>query len=366
MRTLRSIALVAAMGSVVAGLLPLGARAKRGEQEAGDRIPGDVERSALASSAWEGLAPDGHDGGAPLVRLARPDDADLGWPTVLALSDDGSFLAVGYEDGVVFTWSSRSLDPIDRSLVLPAQVNALDVSPDGRTLALGTERGEVYLSGTDSDAPLVHLDSLTGPLAGLEISPDGRLLAMATPQSVVIRRLPKRDIVFEGAPRTDRARIESLRFSSDGTELIAVLRIDGEPTRWILRASSVDGLAVTGEWAGSGTAIDAVELSADGGRICWSDEAGIACHDRGDSGSEPEFHVSIEWGSRVVIAQDARHACVAAPGEAIVVYDLGTGEQVASFSSAGHPRVKVMSLSRDSSLVVAGMIDSSVLLWSVD
>ena len=50
----------------------------------------------------------------------------------------------------------------------------------------------------------------------------------------------------------------------------------------------------------------------------------------------------------------------------ITVYDLGTGGRVASFASTGRARVNVMTLSRDSSLVVTGMTDSSVLLWAID
>ena len=287
-------------------------------------------------------------------------------PVVMAMSRSGTILVVGYDDGVVAIWSSSSPEPIERDLGLRARLVDLVVSPDGRTIAAGSERGEVLLLGVDRDAPFVHVGGFSSSLRGLAFSPDGRTLAIAFSQSVMLWRVKKREIQIEGSPRMKGTRIESAQFSSDGTELVLVMKLDGPDWRWIARSWSSANLLLTSEWVSSELPIDDVSCTADGTRLFYTTESGISAADREGSPHTLPFSLPIEWGSYVAIEADAWRAVVAADPQWMELLDFEDGRRLAGCSHAPFGRIKLLDLSSDGTLVAAGLSDASVLLWQVD
>lgn len=120
-------------------------------------------------------------------RLARPFDPGPPFdiedtsPRGLAISPDGSRLAVTQKDGTVDLLDTRTLAPRGRFHALDGYAAAVEFSPDGRLLAVTGENGRVTLwdartlraAGELRELPVAHAQALA-------FSPNGGLLAGAT------------------------------------------------------------------------------------------------------------------------------------------------------------------------------------------
>jgi WD40 repeat protein/transcriptional regulator with XRE-family HTH domain len=99
------------------------------------------------------------------------------YPTAVALSADGAFLAVGTPTGEVRLWQAA-----DRTLLMAVQghsgaVWGVTLSGDGRLLASGGVDGTVKLWEAPSGRSLATLQGHTGGVRGMALAGDGRLLA---------------------------------------------------------------------------------------------------------------------------------------------------------------------------------------------
>ena len=99
------------------------------------------------------------------------------YPTSLALSADGAYLAAGTASGEVCRWRVA-----DRTLLatLPGHAGAVwgvALSGDGRLVASGGVDGTVRLWEAESGRPLATLHGHTGGVLGVALSADGRLVA---------------------------------------------------------------------------------------------------------------------------------------------------------------------------------------------
>ena len=99
------------------------------------------------------------------------------YPTSLALSADGAYLAAGTASGEVCWWRVA-----DRTLLatLPGHAGAVwgvALSGDGRLVASGGVDGTVRLWEAESGRPLATLHGHAGGVCGVALSGDGRLVA---------------------------------------------------------------------------------------------------------------------------------------------------------------------------------------------
>lgn len=167
----------------------------------------DRGRNGFGSrSNWRSLtvAPDGRrlyliefDGSLHVWNLEGEATAvDVRWPdppresSALALTPDGTRLAVGGRSGVVTLLDTASGRPVgelspDSGETLGG-VSSLAFSPDGRLLAVGTRQGPVVLwSLNDTTLPRFRLPGHRGNVAALAFDPDGHYLATAGSDRVV-------------------------------------------------------------------------------------------------------------------------------------------------------------------------------------
>jgi eukaryotic-like serine/threonine-protein kinase len=164
----------------------------------------------------------------------------------VAISPDARWLATG-------TWGNRDVKVwdirerrLERDLSMPASAS-VEFSPDGRWLATGNELLlQVWATGTWREQ--WHFDkSESSPWVWMAFSPDSRLLA------VVIR---DRDIALLEATTgqkvanleaPDRPQLSRLRFTPDGTKLVA-LQNDRGLQVWDLRRLRAELAAMNLDW----------------------------------------------------------------------------------------------------------------------
>jgi WD40 repeat protein len=115
-------------------------------------------------------------GGPPLLAANK-----AGKVTAMALSPDGSWVAIGDEGGTLALWDLRTRQ--NRCAPIETQqktVNGLAISPDGNLVASAGENGTVRLwrlSGCAPSGTIQHLRD--GKVYGVQFSPDQRTLATA-------------------------------------------------------------------------------------------------------------------------------------------------------------------------------------------
>ena len=324
------------------------------------------EGTRTAAEAWRGLEGTDSPGENPLHHLVRVEDGEDSRPTATSFSDDGTVLAVGFDDGVVQVWTSTTTDNVAPVLEFDSVIRTLAVSPDGRHLAVGTDRGDVSFMTLGSCAPSLPVLSTPDKLIGLDFSPDGRLLAVAESRAVLLWNVQRREIVGEGSPRMSGTQLESIQFDSSGDELIVVAKVIEPATGWAIRSWSPETLAIIREWAASAVAIEALSPTEDGEGIFWSAAEQILSTRLDSAPGSPTPVVQLEWGSRVAVEASSNRVVTSSLRGPIEVFDLRDGRLLASYASAPFGSVISLALSHDGSLVASFMADSSVLLWELE
>jgi WD40 repeat protein len=111
------------------------------------------------------------------VPLGAPFEADGFTPRGVAMSPDGTTLAVTQGDGTVDLVDTASLARRDTVRTGPGAALAVAFSPDGRLLAVSGEHGRVGLWDARTLAPVGRLEGLQSWTQALAFSPDSRRLA---------------------------------------------------------------------------------------------------------------------------------------------------------------------------------------------
>jgi WD40 repeat protein len=97
----------------------------------------------------------------------------------IALTDDGTRLAIGQTDGALAVWDLSGPQPTMVGIARQSndgQVKSLAVSPDGRRIAVGYADGDGRIWGLTGTAPQWSFQASPAALYGLAFSPDGRTL----------------------------------------------------------------------------------------------------------------------------------------------------------------------------------------------
>jgi WD40 repeat protein len=149
-------------------------------------------------------------------------------PDAIAVSRDGTFLAVAGYDGTISIRAVRGLTPT-RLLRLPSAATAVAFSPDGSVVAAAA-RATVAAWDTSDGTRRLSLDVGGGKADAIGFSPDGDDLAAVTNRGTVIIWNARTGRVIAQA-RSGVGPVNTLAFSPDG-RLLATAGTDGDITLW--------------------------------------------------------------------------------------------------------------------------------------
>jgi WD40 repeat protein len=151
----------------------------------------------------------------------------------IALTPDGSVLAVAELNGQVQLWSTRSLRLI-RNLTGAGPLTALAYRPatGGAQVAAGDSNGNIYLWPASGAQPKRITGGLPGPVASLAFRPDGTLLGASSPDGTLMLAHADGSHWTRLAERSGPVNpVKASAFSADG-RMLATLLTDGSVQLW--------------------------------------------------------------------------------------------------------------------------------------
>jgi WD40 repeat protein len=129
--------------------------------------------------------------GRMVHRIVATGNQGPGWPEVVALSPDGSRLAVGYpadpQNGTakVSVYSTRSwAKEFDVMSINEVEISSVAFSPDGTRLAIGAEDGTAGVWSLATREQLATYDGSTAAVGAMSFAPDGQSLLSASNDGV--------------------------------------------------------------------------------------------------------------------------------------------------------------------------------------
>jgi WD40 repeat protein len=165
-------------------------------------------------------------------RIAAPGNQHGSWPEVVALSPDGSELAVGYPgnpqdftDKVSIYSTHGWAKEFDVMTITQVEIASVAFSPDGTRLAVGAEDGTAGVWSLANREQIATYDGATAAVTAMSFAPDGRSVLSASNDGVarVWRALGSEQTLVPL-----RAMGAQVALSSD--QLIVVGIIRGRPT----------------------------------------------------------------------------------------------------------------------------------------
>ena len=246
----------------------------------------------------------------------------------LALSLDGSRLALGSEDGAIRIWDLNSDDTVPEVRIPPPNINCLAWAPSGQTLAVGCHTSAVCVYNLQqSDVALRNCRDHYKPVRCLTWSFDGRILASAFADGTIL---------LSG---TDDQRLGNLDSEGD-----PVLSVAWAPNEWTIAVSSADGRLKL--FSG---------LSFRGPMKC--SEHRLA--DSRQTTNPAYIGMSVSW------SPDGNGLAAGCSDRVVRVFDP-RGRKLAS-SFEGHTgAVRSLAYASDGRLLASGGDDGTVRLWRVD
>lgn len=207
--------------------------------------------------------------GQPLASAAIPvttsGTTPAGYSLSVAMSPDGSVIAIAPLGNQVQLWSTRSPGrrPI-RTLTAHGTLTVLAYRPvpGGAQVAAGDTNGNVYLWADNRPAPERITGGLPAAVATLTFRPDGNLLAATSPDgTLVLARAEGRQWTRLRENTGPVNPVKTSAFSTDG-KMLATASTDGSIQLWTV---SADG-AITGptQLTGPTGVATPVAFSADG------------------------------------------------------------------------------------------------------
>jgi Protein of unknown function (DUF1549)/Protein of unknown function (DUF1553)/WD domain, G-beta repeat len=192
---------------------------------------------------------------------------------VAVVAPDGSLLASGGQDRMVYLWRPDTGKLVYRLAGHASPINALAFSPDSRFLASAGDDGIIRLWNVTAGKELFQLRGHRSSVSSLAFSPDGRMLASAHQEVRLWELASAREVLR--LPGSDRMNCQ-VAFRSDGRGLLVVDRdrctvlgvnlASGKPEgRWalerleatlsdsLLEKGKQTALKVRAHWAGGST-----------------------------------------------------------------------------------------------------------------
>jgi WD40 repeat protein/transcriptional regulator with XRE-family HTH domain len=286
------------------------------------------------------------------------------YPTAVALSADGTFLAAGTSTGEVHLWWAA-----DRTLLLALQghsggVWSVAISENERLLASGGDDGTVQLWELESGRLLATLSRHIGVVYGVAVSEDGRLVAsFGVDGAVQLWEVTQE--VPGGRPlltiQEHAGGVRSVALSADG-QLLASGGADGIVRLW----GAVDWRPLAA-LEGHGGPVAALALSSDGRLVAAGSENGTVRLWEVHSGklrATLEGHTDLVWG--VALSGDGQLVASSSMDGTVRLWEVTQGVPGGRplRTLEGHTGVVWgVALSRDGRLLGSGSWDGTVRLW---
>lgn len=239
------------------------------------------------------------------------------YPTSVALSSDGTILAVGTISGEICLWRSADRRLMHTMRGHTSMIIGLALSPNGRLVASGSHDGTVRLWNSSSGHLVATLPGQRGPALSIAVSDDEQLIASGG---------------FDGTVRV---------WDTSTHQTVSTIQAHASRVRWI--AFGGDSLVASG-----GTA-------KDGAVRVWDARSGQLV-------VSPQVpHVRL---ASVGLSRDGRLLATGGEDGTIRLWDLPSGDPMRVLQ-AHTDRVWNLALSRDGRIVASGGEDGAVRLWNV-
>jgi len=281
------------------------------------------------------------------------------YPSSLALSADGAYLAAGTASGEVCWWRMA-----DRTLlaILPGHTGpifSVAMSGDGRLIASGGVDGTVELWEAASGVSMAALRGATGGVTGVALSGDGWLAASGSVDGTV-RLWEAESGRLLATLHGHAGGVRGVALSEDG-RLVVSGGVDGTVRVW--EAESGRTLATLDGHDGG---VYSVALSGDGRLVAsggydgtirlWDTETG-----------RPLATLQGDTGGVTGVALGGHGPLVASGGSdgTVRLWEAETGQPLATLD--GHDGgVYSVALSGDGRLLASGGVDGTIRLWDME
>jgi WD40 repeat protein/transcriptional regulator with XRE-family HTH domain len=240
---------------------------------------------------------------------------------------------------------------------------AMALSGDGSSLAVGTNAGEVWLWRVADRTPLLAIKGQTGIAFGVGLSADGRLLAASTEVDLVrLWEAPSGRLL--NTLHAQAGGVCAVTLSADGRLLVASSQ-DGTIQVWLLDEFGQSSRQV-GPLKGHTRETRSLALSADGRLLASGSEDGTVRLWEMPSGRQAatlEGHSGVVSG--VALSADGRLVASASHDGMVRLWEAPSGRPIAALDAQADV-VRNVALSAGGRLLASGREDGTVRLWSLD
>jgi len=192
------------------------------------------------------------------------------------------FLTVA-EDGEVLLWKTRRRLAAHRYANLDGRGTSLAISKDGTRLAIGTSNGAVHVIRMEGNLPTRTLRAHQGPVTWVEFGVTGPIFATAGADGTA-KVWEAASGVAVNSRKLSRGPLAAVKFGKDETDLFA-LAAEGGVIRWRTDVGTDAGLV---KFEGAAGAIERFEVSTDASTVLAS--AGTRLHAwRAETPARPAF-----------------------------------------------------------------------------
>jgi WD40 repeat protein len=256
-----------------------------------------------------------------------------GGVTSVAWSPDGTTLAAGDFDGIIYLWDTASGHRLSQ-LNAGGSISSVVFSPNGSELAVGDNDGAVNVYNVDTrqliEAQKCPL-SLTGGVSSVVFSPDGDFLAAGDGNGATYLF----DLVTHGSVATvsspSSALVSSVAFNPDGT-VIAVGDNNGDT--YLYNTSSIYNTTKPQDLN-----IPLITIY-----------------------SQPEVVAGV---SAVAFSPNGKILAAADRAETISLWDVETGQRIATLAEPSGKIVNSVAFSPNGVLLASGDGNGKIYLWNV-
>lgn len=275
---------------------------------------------------------------------ANPDKG-LAYGTGVALSPDGSLLAVGEDNRVAKVYRTSDWQQLHKFEFTEGTCGGCGTrvafSPDSKHLYMVSYNGPLKKYRlSDGTLEKTYIDKVEN-LAGFRLSPDGKFIGLATKEKTMCIDEASGKTIAEH-PSAEDVEIHQVAFTNDSKELL-ICSDDNTLHRWNFSANK-EGQQLTGI-------------------LNMRDKGGLNYD--ANSHWEAEIARYVRFKNNIVLSRDGKTLIKGKFGKKVKRWDVASGKTVMEY--VGHNKaVLAYDLSKDGRKLVTGGGDGKIILWDAD